>query len=546
MNLLSCLLPDRASFRLETWRYAPAPPTIYVTLTSRRRTTWCPLCGRRTRRVYSRYQRTLADLPWGEHAVTIRFDARRMFCDNTGCKRRIFTERVPHLAAPWGRRTTRQAARLTAIGLSLGGAAGARLDQRLGLTASRNTLLRLVRRAPMPSVVIPSALGVDDWALRKRHTYGTVLVDLERHRPLVLLPDREAGTLANWLREHPGVKVISRDRSGAYASGARSGAPGAVQVADRFHLLQNLAQTLEVALMPHAGTLRRMGMTGGEATAIVLETPVIQLPQATMRAAHAAGRHRHRLERHDTVWSMHREGWRVGDIAARIGISRATVGRHLRDQAPPACAHRRLGSGAMLIMPWRQVIADHWDTGNRNGRALHRELQRQGFTASYPTLARHLQVLRRARDDETPPRPRLQSAQRATSTASSVQLTPRSAAWTVLRRRPDMAAIDRLLKLDPAVAEAVGLSRDFAALLRERRPENLNTWLMQAQDSGVNALRRFAKRLLADYDAVRAAMTLNWSNGQTEGQINRLKTIKRQMYGRASLELLERRFLLPA
>ncbi len=550
MNLISCLLPDPAAVRLETWGAEPAPPTITLTLTSRSRPAPCPLCGRRAKQTHSWYERALADLPWGEHAVAVQLRVRKLFCDNKKCERRIFTERLPGVAAPWARKTARLSERLTAVGLALGGAAGARLSGSMGLATSRNTLLRLVRRVPMPDVATPSALGVDDWALRKRHTYGTVLVDLDRHRPVALLPDREAETLAAWLREHPGVEVISRDRASAYTAGGRTGAPDAVQVADRFHLLQNLAEALELAFTGHARELRDAEQARRQ-DAVAEGGPVRPDPPPPPKRplAMAVARREQRMTTHRQVWDLHRQSWSGDDIALHLGIGRTTTYRHLKSEAFPE-RKGRSDAGRSSMDPWRDWIIERWNRGQRNGRQTLRDLRAKGFTGNYATVLRYLNRLRDAQQGAAPHRLRARSGPPLVAAPKQV-LTPRTAAWTVLRlpdRRgsEEKALLARLGETAPILAAAVTLAEEFAALVRERKPERLDPWLQRAQDSAVPALQRFAKRLSSDYDAVRAAVTLAWSNGQVEGQINRLKTIKRQMYGRANLDLLERRFLLAA
>jgi transposase len=547
VNLLSCLLPDPALVRLETWAHEPARPTITLTLRSRQRTIRCPLCGRRASCVHSRYERTLADLPWGEHAVMLRLRVRRLFCDNARCERRIFTERLPGIAAPWSRRTARLATRLTSVGLALGGAAGARLSHELGLPTTRNTLLRLIRSAPLPPEVTPSVLGVDDWALRRRHTYGTVLVDLERRRPVALLPDREADTLAAWLRDHPGVAVVARDRSGAYADGIRRGAPEAVQVVDRFHLLQNLAEALETTFTTHAASLRAVDQARHQAVIADGGLVPVAPPRSPVRALSlAAERRERRMARYRQVWSLHREGWLGHAIARRLGLGRSTVVRYLRHQVFPE-RKGRSDVGRSLLDPWKPLLLKRWNAGQRDGRRLFRELQGRGYRGSYATLARYTQRLRQAQEGAAPRRPILPSV----IDRPERPLTPRTAAWLALRRpeRRNADEAERLARLrdrDTSLAETLDLAEEFAGLIRARRPECLGPWLARARDGRLAAFRGFAKRLGADEAAVQAAAMHPWSTGQVEGQINRLKTIKRQMYGRAKLDLLGRRFLLAA
>lgn len=542
MNPILSLLPYPNGIQLLSCCVEPSPPSLILSLGAKTCAVPCPECGTVSGRVHSRYVRTLADLPFGDHAVIHLLHVRRFFCESESCSRRTFSEQMLGAVAPWARRTVRSTKRLTDIEMALGGNAGARLAAKLGSKVSRNTVLRLVRRAPRPSPQQPSMLGVDDWALRKRHHYGTVLVDLERRRPLALLADRSAGPLTVWLREHPGVAVIARDRSGPYARGAREGAPEAVQVADRFHLLQNLAEALEAALTVHARTLRTVAVEVGEAPGVVS----IPAREPTTGRSGVSGETawQRRLAIYEQVWTLREAGVSSEEIAGRLRISRATVFRHLAREAPPERA-RRTDAGRSTVDRWSDKVLAHWEAGRRGGRRLYRELQSDGYTGSYASLARYMKRLRQAVGGT--PRPR--SPGGTTKIVRQRPATPRTIAWTILRGNKREAGdvgglLERLRRHSAPLREVIETAEGFIALIRARSASQLDDWLRRAQDGHSPALRRFAEKLLSYYDAVRAAVSYSWSTGPVEGQINRLKLLKRQMYGRAKLDLLEQKFLL--
>ena len=317
----------------------------------------CPLCATPARRIHSDYGRTLADLPWAQYRVCLQLRVRKWFCRNRACHRRICTERLPTVAAPWARRTLRHAQRLVALGVALDGKAGVRLGHAWDLAVSRNTLLRGLRQQPLPSLPTPRVLGVDDFALRKRQTYGTVLMDLERRQPVALLAERTADTVAQGLREHPGVEVIARDRSQAYAEGARQGAPAATQVADRFHLLQNLREALDQVFLTHEHALeavntlmRQQPVLLPEGAIAVPVPPPVETP--TPAQQRAGQRQARRQALHTQVWALHRQGWTAPAIAQHVGMGLRTVQRDLRSAAF-AGRKRRSDLGKSVLNPYK-------------------------------------------------------------------------------------------------------------------------------------------------------------------------------------------------
>ena len=555
MEIINKLLPDSAFLQLTGWQIDDASAQMTLALNATQAIVLCPLCQQPSRHIHSHYERTLADLAWADYSVRFLLRVRKFFCYNGRCERQVFTERLRRVAAPWARRTQRQANRLTALGLALGGAPGARLSQQLRIGVSRNTLLKLVRQATPEPTPTPRFLGVDDFAFRRRKTYGTVLIDLARSRPVALLPDREAETLSAWLKAHPGVQVISRDRAKAYKKGARQGAPQAIQVADRFHLMQNLAETLDKVFVLHAKAIAAaveekpidVSSASSAEAAPSVTVPPPPIPEGA--EARIEQRQLQRKAKFDMVWRLRRQGLSGRAIAQQLGIGTSSVFRYWGCDSFPARRHRS-SYGRSKLNPYKAYLRERWNGGCREALELFRAIQAQGYRGSYVTVARYVRRLRQAQGLK--PRQRLSGQTLPAVVESETStLTPRGAVWLVLRhpkkRRPeDEPLIARLKAQHEALAEAVSLAQAFADLLRNRCPEQLDAWLAQAADSSLAPFRGFAESVQADYDAVKAGVTLPWSNGPVEGHINRLKMIKRSMYGRAKLDLLDQRFRLAA
>jgi transposase len=525
--------------------------SMRLQLTATAPTAACPRCAVPSSSVHSRYQRRLTDLPWGARAVRIQLTVRKFLCRNRACGRRIFTERLPELVAAYGRKTHRLVTVLRAIGLALGGQAGARLAARLQLPTSPATLLRLVRTTPMPHTPALQAIGVDEWGWRRGHRYGTILVNLTDHRVVDLLPERSATSVAAWLAQHPTITVVCRDRSPLYADGIRRGAPEAMQVVDRFHLVENLREAVEAFLRNQRRALQAAAARTAQAlTPLGSSVPVTLMYQGHRRSPHQrveSEQHQHTFwgEIYAALHTLHAQGIPVATIARQLGISRPTVYAYLRRETPPGPKRPLFQWTAHVLTPYMPYLIRRWRESGANSMQLWREIRALGYMHSARTVCRFMTQLRRA--SEAGQAPEAQASPYTSPQGPSARTVSFILVCPAAKRSADAQTyVEQLYQVETGIARADALVQSFLAMVRERRGYDLEEWMAEATHSEIAELARFARGLQDDLRAIQAGLTLEWSNGVTEGHIHRLKLVKRQGYGRASFALLRQRVLQAA
>ncbi|EFH85218.1 ISL3 family transposase [Ktedonobacter racemifer] len=498
-------------------------------------TSCCPLCSEPSSSIHCHYRRDLRDVPCAGRRVQLFLTVRKFSCRNPLCQQKVFAERIPTFVEPWARMTIRYGQQITSIGLATCGKGGARLAACLGIQTTRQTILRRIMDLPENLSGSILFLGIDDFSFLRGYRFGTILVNLESHRVVDLLPDRKANTSAAWMRQHPDLMAISRDCGGEYASAAREGAPQAIQCADRFHLLKNLGEALEGLLARHLAIKRKKQTQETldehipiwHATRSVRRSPKMERLQQAYREE--------RLACYEQVVALRKLGMSQDAIAERVGMSQSTVSNWLLAGTYPETTR---GPYISRLDPYLPYLFQRWESGCHNMACLFRELVDLGYKGSYASVRDH--ILRLLPGGK-------KNAARGEMLASA-PLSSRQAAFLFLRR-PEKLSVEEqetmlmLRQFHPEVDLAYELVQQFAQMLRERAAERLDAWLAQVLSSGLPELQSFAAGVEKDKDAVRAGLTWWINNGMVEGHVTKLKLMKRQGYGRAGFPLLRKRVL---
>ncbi len=386
------LLPSIEGLHLEALHLDPQSITVVLAVATPNAI--CPLCAEPSKRVHSRYVRTVADLPWAGIRVRLQITVRRFFCDNATCARRIFAERLGEALPAFARRTVRLTKALCVMAFAAGGEEGARLAHAQAMPVSPRTLLRLLEASLLPASSPPRVVGLDEWAWKKGRSYGTIFVDLERKQPVDLLSDRDANSVAAWLKKHSSVEIIVRDRSGLFADGAFRGAPKAIQVIDRYHMIKNLVEALERFFL-HKRSILKTLHEQQQHTARSRLLPLMEgIPASAKAEAASLRRHAYYVELYEKIQQFHTKNVDVATIARHVGVSRRTVYRYLQMKQAPERTRIHY-TRKKLIEPYKPYLLQRWNEGCRNAQQLWREISVMGYTASVTTVSRFIGQLRK-------------------------------------------------------------------------------------------------------------------------------------------------------
>jgi transposase len=542
--------------------------TLLVLVRSTSPAACCPVCASSSESVHSQYERTVTDLPWGGSPLRLQLIVRRFFCRNSLCIRRIFTERLPDLVQPWAHMTNRLREALRVVSFATSAEAGSRLAPHVGMRSWASTLLRSQRATSLPQPEPFTKIGLDDFAFRRGRTYGTLIVNLENHRLIEVLPDCSVTTVAAWLVAHPTIDLISRDRASDYAAASTLGAPQARQVCDRWHVLRNLSEYVALFLARMRAQVRKASQALAPAR---LQDVFADQPQSELEAVELAQTRRRqkrhvrktvleqakearlaqRLDQYQQILELRDHGLSSYEIAPRVGFSARTVRRWLANGVETRPRRRRPSP----LDRYAPSLRQRFEQGYQSGERLYEELQAKGYTGSSRALYRYLKRWRPSNVlEETSPVVVLPSKRRkktAPPPGPFDQWNAKQAVWLYLRSSDELTPAEEeqltfLWHVHPALESTYQLVQAFAVMLRTRKGEHLETWLEQVSSSHIPELLRFAAGVERDKAAVQAALQLPYSNGVVEGHVHRLKLIKRQGYGRASFPLLRLRVLYQA
>ncbi|ELK8108277.1 ISL3-like element ISEc38 family transposase [Escherichia coli] len=508
---------------------------ITLHLHGKRKKAQCPECFKRSDSVHSCRRRRIQHLPCSGHTLWLVFSVRHWYCRNPACSRKIFAGSLAPFAGSHQQSSQALQNLQRQLGLIAGGEAGKRAATAAGLRCSADTLLRRVINTPETKQSGAPHVGIDEWAWHRGHRYGTLIVNLDTHRPLVLLPDRDQRTLATWFRKYPEIQIVSRDRSGVYATAAREGAPQARQVADRWHLLKNIGDALERMMYRHIPLIR---LVASELSPKKSPDPEPSVPAASLRRPERLKQQtrKKRHQRWTEVMALHNKECSFREISRITGLSRVTVSRWVRSGTFPEMSTRPPKRG--LLDPWREWLKEQRESSNYNASRIWREMVARGFTGSETIVRDAVAKWRKGWNPPVTTAVRLPSVSRV-----SRWLMP----WRITRDEENYASrfISLMCEKEPELKIAQQLALEFYRILKTQNKSQLSSWFNRVHESGSAEFRRVAAGMEADAAAICEAISSRWSNGVVEGHVNRLKMLKRQMYGRAGFELLRQRVMNP-
>jgi transposase len=524
---------------LEILAVSQAEQGLQIRVTSNRLIALCPRCGAPSQAIHSYYRRKPLELPCAGQIVRLELIVKKFFCCETSCPQKIFAERLSGFLEPYSRLTSRLRVVVSAIAGAFNAKAGARLGEHLGIHFSRMTYLRSLLSIVVPPVGQVKQVGIDDFAWKRGKSYGTVVVDLASHAIIDVLPDREAATVAKWLEDHQEIEVVSRDRGGNYLDGATQGAPQAVQCADRWHLCANVGEAVEHFLIR---TQTQLPQQEPREPSLPSEAPA-QRPLSSYSATPAQqGRSQARLMRkwkvYQRVKELYAQGLSLRKIGEELGLARNTVRKYFRQPPEPPLPTPRPFRESLLD-PYSDYLLERLSQGCRNAAQLFREIQDKGFTGSLSITKAYVRFLQKSTASGKAPRTRKQRAE---------AISPRELRWLLTRKREkldkeEQARLDQLLTVSTEVQTVHTLVQGFLSMVRERKGQQLRAWMEEATRSGIAEMKSFVAGIERDYDAVKTGLTLPWSQGPVEGAVNKIKTHKRLMYGRAGFRLLRQKML---